>query len=450
MRARTACGALLLVTAAAMSAGAQAPVIDMHVHALRVAEFGPGAAVCSDSRGIEWNGWDPRTPFSLAEAGTCGAASWPAPPDDTALLRGTLAAFERYHIRAVTFGPPEEVARWRAAAPARIIPAVSFFDGDDSLGRPRLRDLGELRRMVADGRVAVFAENGPQYHGMRPGDPALEPYFALAEELDVPVGLHMGEGPPGGRHVEGYERYRVELGNPLLLEEVLAKHPRLRLYVMHYGSPFVDEMIAILYSYPQVYVDVSQNDWGFPRAHFYSQLRRLVQAGFGRRILFGSDQMIWPETIGLAIRTITEADFLTAVQKRDILYNNAVRFLRLQARDQDGATIVGRWHGESICVKAAWNSACNDERVVYDFVADSAPPGRVRLRASKLVGGRPESMGDLDLAYRPADSTWFGDFSNSRVRIRWEYRVRGDSLSGRVIDRASGRVARAVRAARGE
>jgi hypothetical protein len=78
-----------------------------------------------------------------------------------------------------------------------------------------------------------------------------------------------------------------------------------------------------------VYVDVAQNDWGFPRKHFYSQLRRLVDAGFGKRILFGSDQMIWPDTIGLAIETIESADFLTEEQKRDIFYNNAARFLRL-------------------------------------------------------------------------------------------------------------------------
>ena len=150
---------------------------------------------------------------------------------------------------------------------------------------------------------------------MSPADPLLDPYFALAEELDVPVGLHMGEGPPGGPNVEGYSAYRVRMGNPLLLEDVLIRHPKLRIYVMHYGSPFVDDMIALLYSYPQVYVDVAQNDWGFPRKHFHAQLRRLVEAGFGKRILFGSDQMIWPETIGLAIETINSADFLSDEQK---------------------------------------------------------------------------------------------------------------------------------------
>ena len=39
--------------------------------------------------------------------------------------------------------------------------------------------------------------------------------------------------------------------------------------------------------------------------------------------------MIWPERIERAIQGIEEAPFLTAAQKRDIFYNNAVRFLRL-------------------------------------------------------------------------------------------------------------------------
>ncbi len=49
--------------------------------------------------------------------------------------------------------------------------------------------------------------------------------------------------------------------------------------------------------------------------------------------MFGSDQMQWPETIDLAVDAIQSADFLNAVQKADIFYNNAAQFLRLSKED---------------------------------------------------------------------------------------------------------------------
>lgn len=56
-----------------------------------------------------------------------------------------------------------------------------------------------------------------------------------------------------------------------------------------------------------------------------------MEAGLGKRLMFGSDQMEWPEAIGLGVEAVEAADFLSADQKRDIFYNNAARFLRLLA-----------------------------------------------------------------------------------------------------------------------
>ncbi len=85
----------------------------------------------------------------------------------------------------------------------------------------------------------------PQYSGLAPNDPSLEPYFALAEELDVPVSIHVGLGPPGAAYA-GSPTYRMAHSNPLLLEDVLVRHPKLRLYVMHAGWPMLDEMVGLL------------------------------------------------------------------------------------------------------------------------------------------------------------------------------------------------------------
>jgi predicted TIM-barrel fold metal-dependent hydrolase len=113
------------------------------------------------------------------------------------------------------------------------------------------------------------------------------------------------------------------------MEEVLVRHPQLRVYLMHAGYPYLQETKALLYVYPQVYVDIAVLNWALPRAEFHAYLRALVDAGFGNRILFGSDQMVWPEAIGLAVEGVESVPFLTSEQKRDIFYHNAARFLRL-------------------------------------------------------------------------------------------------------------------------
>ena len=84
--------------------------------------------------------------------------------------------------------------------------------------------------------------------------------------------------------------------------------------------------------YPQVYMDVSTINWiggeaGKPAFHQF--LAEAIGRGFEKRIMFGSDQMGWPDAIGLAIRGVDSALFLTPEQKRDIFYGNATRFFRL-------------------------------------------------------------------------------------------------------------------------
>lgn len=100
-------------------------------------------------------------------------------------------------------------------------------------------------------------------------------------------------------------------------------------FVMDAGWPMADRMVALMHAHPQVYVETGVIDHPFPRAEFHRYLKLLVEAGFGKRIMFGSDQMTRPGTIEVAIANIQSAPFLSAEQKRDIFYNNAARFLRL-------------------------------------------------------------------------------------------------------------------------
>jgi hypothetical protein len=281
------------------------PIIDMHMHATPVEAFP-----------LEWG----PPPFRNPATGELSAAT-----TNEAIMAASVRAMTRFNItKAVVSGPLDDVHRWQAAAPDRVIGGVWLAP------RVALPDIEILRREFESGRVAVLGELGLAYLGLTPDDLKLEPYLALAEQFDIPVGIHTGSGPPRAPY-EGAPKSRAALGNPIVLEEMLARHPRLRVYLMHAGEPWFEGTVAIMTTYPQVYADLGVLDWAYPPDVFYEYLQRLIRRGLGRQLMFGSDQMVWPEMIGRAIATVESAPGLTESQRRDIFYNNAVRFLRLQA-----------------------------------------------------------------------------------------------------------------------
>ena len=92
-----------------------------------------------------------------------------------------------------------------------------------------------------------------------------------------------------------------------------------------------DQMIALMGANAYVYVDLAGFIWSYPLEEIHAYLKRLVQAGFAKRIMYGTDLMIWPELLETSIEVIESANYLSEEQKRDIFFNNAVRFFNLDA-----------------------------------------------------------------------------------------------------------------------
>jgi len=312
------------------------PIIDMHMHALAADSQGPPPlAMCTPIDPFPV--WDPAQPYgptfmALFKQPNCDDPVW-SPETDAEVMVQTLEVMERRNIFGVLSGTPDRVATWMEAAPGRFFPGLEFQLGRDDLSPDSLRTLH------TEGRLAVLAEVTNQYAGIAPDDERMEPYWALAEELDIPVGIHIGTGPPGVIYL-GASGYRARLHSALTLEEVLVRHPGLRVYIMHAGFPMLDDLLALMYAHPQVYVDVGVIVFTQTRASFYGYLRGIVETGFGNRVMFGSDQMVWPGVIERSIAVIEEAPFLSDEQKRDILYDNAARFLRLSEQE------IARHHGK--------------------------------------------------------------------------------------------------------
>jgi hypothetical protein len=299
------------------------PVIDIHVHTLGgfpgvgpMCPFNPQFLASDPKSKEDSSGWQPQNCTLQLEAAKT--------PDE--YMKAMLAEYEELNVTAVVMGDPKEVKKWKDAAPAgRIITGTGFEAGQGGKYVP----LDELRTAFTKDGIQVMGEVGLQYQGMSPSDMSVDQYFALAEELDIPVGIHMGTGGSGRANV-AMPKFRGSMGNPLLLEEVLARHPKLRLWIMHAGYPMIDNLLTLLQANSHVYVDVAGLIWSYPLKEVHGYIQRIVEGGFEDRVMFGTDQMIWPKLMEASISVIEGATYLTPQQKRDILYNNAARFLRLK------------------------------------------------------------------------------------------------------------------------
>ena len=299
------------------------PVLDVHVHAMDESPQGLGP-MCPNA--WKFTASDPSTkeaPFGWSQE-ECTPKLYPAAKGE--YLKDVVAEMERLNVTAVVFGDPKSVQKWKDAAPGRVIPGTSFSDGVDPGKRVAL---DQLRKEFTYDGFKVMGEIGLQYEGISPSDPSVDQYFALAEQLDIPIAIHMGTGGSGRSNVNPSSKFRGSMGDPLLLEELLARHPKLRVQVMHAGYPMIDNMLTLLQANSHVYVDVAGLIWSYPLKEVNRYIERLVEAGFEDRVMFGTDQLIWPKLMAYSISIIQNADYLSPEEKRDILYNNAARFLRI-------------------------------------------------------------------------------------------------------------------------
>ncbi|MCB0672051.1 MAG: amidohydrolase [Saprospiraceae bacterium] len=283
---------------------AQTKIIDMHIHSYSDADFGER---------------EPTTDYY----GMKGASNAEVHRVET------FAAFKKWNIvKAMVSGNPQSVEEWAAKDDDnQVIRGILIFSPDD-YGL----DSNKFEQMVKDGKIEVFGEIGAYYSGTTLSDPIWQPYLRICERYDVPVAVHTGGGDPGGTY-SWSPKARLIKGDPYLIEDVLVKYPKLRIYLMHNGGEeWHEHALRLMAYYPQLYTDIAVMLWVEPNTQrtVTEFLMNAKHAGYLDRVMFGSDQMVWPYAIEKSINFLNSLDFLTAKEKEGIFYDNAARFLKLK------------------------------------------------------------------------------------------------------------------------
>ena len=207
-----------------------------------------------------------------------------------------------------------------------VFPCMKTVEQDKPCDKEFFNEL-ELREIYKTGKLKILGESMFNYYGIPPTDKRLEPYWKIAEEFNIPIGIHADIGPPPER-VNNEERpnYNPAFANPELLKPILEKHPNLKIYLLHYGGGYSEQAIELMKLYPQIYCEVSAVSLFMPKEVWEPNVKKLFSEGLGNRLMFSSDYF---GTVRKHIEIIYNMEWLTEKEKRDIYYNNAARFLNL-------------------------------------------------------------------------------------------------------------------------
>lgn len=181
-------------------------------------------------------------------------------------------------------------------------------------------DVEWVEKQIQSKKIDYIGEVLSQYYGVSPSDSLFYPYYKLAEKHKIPVGIHTGLAGAG----HGSPNFKVSLGNPILMEDLLIEFPNLKVWIMHAGAPFLEDAIALMTYYPNVYADISviSNPYIFNPSEFRRIMNRLIDGGLEDKLMFGTDN----GPIDKIIENIESLEFLTQEQKEKIYFTNAETF----------------------------------------------------------------------------------------------------------------------------
>ncbi|MCP2635643.1 amidohydrolase family protein [Microbacterium sp. HD4P20] len=207
-----------------------------------------------------------------------------------------------------------------AAGSARNADTLIAFGSVDPLQGDAAID--ELRRQASELRVRGFKFH-PTVQGFDPSAERFIPLFGAIEELGLPIVVHTGQtgvgaGVPGGLGL------RLGLSNPMLLDDVAARHPGLSIIMAHPSVPWQDEAISIATHKANVWIDLS----GWSPKYFSPALVRATRTYLKHKMLFGSDfPALTPDRW---LRDFAGLELPEEVQQL-VLKENAVRLLGLES-----------------------------------------------------------------------------------------------------------------------
>ena len=232
--------------------------------------------------------------------------------DDAGIERALLIATKtgRLGLPGSWHLPYEIVAAAIRAYPARFSGLAGI---DPTEGMHGVR---ELERAVRD-LGFIGAHMYPHWFDLPPDHARWYPFYAKCVELDVPVQMQVGQSL-----IYTPEQPMRSVGRPILLDGIACDFPELKLIGIHVGIPWTDEMIAMAWKHPNVFIGTDAHSPKYWPPQFIQYINTYGQD----KVLFGTD---YPVLDFKRTRDEIEAIGLRDEAKAKCLRENARRVYKL-------------------------------------------------------------------------------------------------------------------------
>jgi uncharacterized protein len=183
--------------------------------------------------------------------------------------------------------------------------------------------LGELDRCVRDLKI-VGLKFHPAYQNFSPDDrEKLYPIYERCVEYDIPILFHTGS--------TRMTHCSIRTCKPELIDVVANDFPRLRLIMSHFGWPWTEEALAVMWRHEHVYCDLS----GWLPKHIYDTqpiVFQYMNSVMPDKFVYGSDYpAISPKVWIDQFATYIEDGFQWGGKAKDFDPANVERFFRSNA-----------------------------------------------------------------------------------------------------------------------
>lgn len=209
---------------------------------------------------------------------------------------------------------------------------INFWNYDDLRSKVKTT---QIQQAIQNKQVKHIGELFGIYWGIPFDDSCYQHIYAIADTSSLAVVIHTGIPPKS--ITSDHPDYGFEISSPAKLIPMLEKWRNVNFNAAHFGISnntnynFEDTTLYMMKKFKNFYVDISPTLWFDPDFMDIPEnfINRTVNQGLENKILFGSDEMVWPGALSISIDYIKNCNDLSTIQKKKILYWNAARFLKL-------------------------------------------------------------------------------------------------------------------------